>query len=315
MIILSDSQHYSDIANAIRAKNGESTQYKPSEMALAIKSLQGGGIPCTLTVTTEEGATVTATLENTSVSATANADGVAVLILEKEGTWIVSASLDGETKSTEVLVEYNIEKKIIFASVFYIVHNNVRYEYYFEEPMTWADFVASDFNDGNFFIDGTDVMFFNGMVQLNGVSVTASTAMQEANYSVLPIMYIYKAGFTEFKNATIVENKLQSLNFNSDHFEAKGATTTTYFRLVLSADFTNYNKLIFDAYTTGGTYNALGYTSTSTSGTLENTGGGSFNVTSRQKLEVDVSNITGVKYIVIQVQKSRSIYVYDIHFE
>jgi hypothetical protein len=32
-----------DIANAIRAKNGEETQYKPSEMAAAIGAISGGG--------------------------------------------------------------------------------------------------------------------------------------------------------------------------------------------------------------------------------------------------------------------------------
>ncbi len=123
MIVLSDSQYYSDIANAIRAKNGESTQYKPSEMALAIKSLQGGGgIPCTLIVKTSEGAVVTATLDGTTISATAGADGVATLVLEKEGVWTVSATLDGETKNTEVLVEHSIEESLSFVDP--ILENN-----------------------------------------------------------------------------------------------------------------------------------------------------------------------------------------------
>ena len=41
--VLTDSQHYTDIADAIREKNGESTQYKPSEMASAIQGIQSGG--------------------------------------------------------------------------------------------------------------------------------------------------------------------------------------------------------------------------------------------------------------------------------
>lgn len=38
--IITDAQHYSDIADAIRAKNGSEDSYKPSEMAEAIGGLQ-----------------------------------------------------------------------------------------------------------------------------------------------------------------------------------------------------------------------------------------------------------------------------------
>ena len=37
--VITDAQHYTDIANAIRAKNGESVQYLPSEMAGKIAEL------------------------------------------------------------------------------------------------------------------------------------------------------------------------------------------------------------------------------------------------------------------------------------
>ena len=80
----------------------------------AITAGGSGGIPCTLTVTTAEGALVEATLGSKEVSATAGADGTAILILEKEGLWTVSATLDGETKSTEILVEHSIEESLTF---------------------------------------------------------------------------------------------------------------------------------------------------------------------------------------------------------
>lgn len=80
----------------------------------AITAGGSGGIPCTLTVTTAEGALVEATLGSKEVSATANADGTAILVLEKEGLWTVSATLDGETKSTEILVEHSIEESLTF---------------------------------------------------------------------------------------------------------------------------------------------------------------------------------------------------------
>ena len=40
--IRTDNKHYSDIASAIRSKNGTETKYKPSEMAEAIASMQTG---------------------------------------------------------------------------------------------------------------------------------------------------------------------------------------------------------------------------------------------------------------------------------
>ena len=114
MIVLSDSQYYSDIANAIRAKNGESTHYKPSEMALAIKSLQGGGINCTLTIFTVPNATVTATFENQTITAIADVSGAAVLELSKEGVWTVTATYEGETVSTQVDTSLSLETELQF---------------------------------------------------------------------------------------------------------------------------------------------------------------------------------------------------------
>lgn len=114
MVVLSNSQYYSDIANAIRAKNGESTQYKPSEMALAIKSLQGGGINCTLTISTVPNATVTATFENQTVTAIADVNGTAILELSKAGVWTITASLNGETVSKQIDTSFSLETEITF---------------------------------------------------------------------------------------------------------------------------------------------------------------------------------------------------------
>ena len=41
--VITDDTNYTNIANAIRGKNGEATQYKPSEMAAAITNLPSGG--------------------------------------------------------------------------------------------------------------------------------------------------------------------------------------------------------------------------------------------------------------------------------
>lgn len=41
--VLTDNKHYTDIANAIREKNGLTTTYKPAEMANAIAAIETGG--------------------------------------------------------------------------------------------------------------------------------------------------------------------------------------------------------------------------------------------------------------------------------
>jgi hypothetical protein len=42
--VYTNNQYYQDIAAAIRSKNGQTTSYKPSEMATAIRQLAGGTI-------------------------------------------------------------------------------------------------------------------------------------------------------------------------------------------------------------------------------------------------------------------------------
>lgn len=42
-LVLTNDKHYSDIAAAIRSKNGGSTKYKPEEMAAAIEAIEGSG--------------------------------------------------------------------------------------------------------------------------------------------------------------------------------------------------------------------------------------------------------------------------------
>ena len=41
-IVITNDKHYTNIANAIREKNGETTTYKPEEMAAAIEAITSG---------------------------------------------------------------------------------------------------------------------------------------------------------------------------------------------------------------------------------------------------------------------------------
>lgn len=109
--VLTDSQNYTDIANAIREKAETTATYKPSEMAVAIQNLSGG-IPCTLTVTTSPNATVTATLDGTTLTATADSNGVATFVIEEEGVWTVSATDGVSENSVEVNTAYALSTQI-----------------------------------------------------------------------------------------------------------------------------------------------------------------------------------------------------------
>jgi hypothetical protein len=69
----------------------------------------GGGIPCTYTLNTAAGASVVATFEGKTVTATADSNGIAVLTLEEEGVWTITATSDGESKSITVDTTHTIE--------------------------------------------------------------------------------------------------------------------------------------------------------------------------------------------------------------
>lgn len=82
----------------------------------------GGGIACVVIISTEPSAVVTATLGNTSISKTANADGKAAFELKKAGVWTITTSLNGETVSKEIDTSLSLETELTFADP--ILENN-----------------------------------------------------------------------------------------------------------------------------------------------------------------------------------------------
>ena len=77
-VVVNDT-YLSDIADAIRAKNGSSDTYKPSEMADAISAISGGGITPTGTISITENGTVDVTnYASADVSVQASSDWVDV---------------------------------------------------------------------------------------------------------------------------------------------------------------------------------------------------------------------------------------------
>lgn len=93
---ITDSRHYTDIAAAIRGKNGETTTYKPSEMAAAIEAITGGGEKkvASLNIYENIGAFIVTYDDGTSVtgSATFDDNGLPTSLTDDNGNTVIFAS-------------------------------------------------------------------------------------------------------------------------------------------------------------------------------------------------------------------------------
>ena len=92
------------VANAIREKGGTSEQLAcPDGFVAAIQAIQTGA-PLQIAVTTNAGATVTATKGSKTVSGTADTSGNCTLTVDEAGTWTVTAATASTTKTSDVVV-------------------------------------------------------------------------------------------------------------------------------------------------------------------------------------------------------------------
>lgn len=104
MSIQEDNLHA--IADAIRQKEGSSGLIPASDFAARILEIKSGGdFAAPLVVSVDAGATVTASLGETTVSGVSDESGSVTLILPAPGEWTVTAELDGKVKSTTVVVD------------------------------------------------------------------------------------------------------------------------------------------------------------------------------------------------------------------
>ena len=101
---LTNTAELTAVANAIREKGGTSEQLAcPDGFVAAIQAIQTG-VPLQITVTTNAGATVTATKGSKTVSGTADASGSCTLTVDEAGTWTVTAATASTTKTSDVVV-------------------------------------------------------------------------------------------------------------------------------------------------------------------------------------------------------------------
>lgn len=118
--VLTDNQHYSDIADAIRAKLGTADTYFPSEMAAAVESISGGSTPVIQPLSVTENGIYTAPSGVDGYSpVTVNVSGGGAL---QEKTVSLLDILQGSGQNFEVLPDslYDGMSKVI-------IHNPGRY--------------------------------------------------------------------------------------------------------------------------------------------------------------------------------------------
>jgi hypothetical protein len=101
---LTNTADLTAVANAIREKGGTSEQLAcPDGFVAAIQAIQTGA-PLQIAVTTNAGATVTATKGSKTVSGTADTSGHCTLTVDEAGTWTVTTATASTTKTSDVVV-------------------------------------------------------------------------------------------------------------------------------------------------------------------------------------------------------------------
>ena len=101
---LTNTADLTAVANAIREKGGTSEQLAcPDGFVAAIQAIQTGA-PLQIAVTTNAGATVTATKDSKTVSGTADTSGNCTLTVDEAGTWTVTVATASTTKTSDVVV-------------------------------------------------------------------------------------------------------------------------------------------------------------------------------------------------------------------
>ena len=101
---LTNTTDLTAVANAIREKGGTSEQLAcPDGFVAAIQAIQTG-VPLQIAVTTNAGATVTATKGSKTVSSTADTSGHCTLTVDEAGTWTVTVATASTTKTSDVVV-------------------------------------------------------------------------------------------------------------------------------------------------------------------------------------------------------------------
>lgn len=108
-IVATDNKYYSDIADAIREKNGESTLYLPAEMAPAILAIEGNSGYTVTVRNCGANTTVTAKHGNRQDTVTADSNGTAVFDDLTKGVWVFMTEAQEKTSFAEIFTDVELD--------------------------------------------------------------------------------------------------------------------------------------------------------------------------------------------------------------
>ena len=114
-LVVTDNRYYSEIAAAIREKNGLTDLYTPAQMAEAIRAIElGGFFPSILVTGLSKSDTVTATKDGVTMLGVWNSteSRFDITKIKELGTWTVTATNGAKTITQDVLVDAAVEFEI-----------------------------------------------------------------------------------------------------------------------------------------------------------------------------------------------------------
>lgn len=120
-IVTTDNRFYSEIAAAIREKNGESTLYLPADMAAAILAIKGGGEAfAAISVTYPEGSVCTCTQPGQTPLTAGDTSGAWLFLVPAGGEWTIACTNGERTASSTVEITAAQAASIELLYAFYL---------------------------------------------------------------------------------------------------------------------------------------------------------------------------------------------------
>ena len=226
-IVTTDNRFYSEIAAAIRQKNGESTLYLPADMAEAILAIKGGGDAfAAISVTYPEGSVCTCTQPGQTPLTAGDTSGAWLFLVPAGGEWTITASNGIKSKFVDVSVTQHSVAAVAIRYSFYLIENGAP-----QVPLT---------NLGNFSITETQV-------KTTGTSNTAMRTTDKISVEGYEKLYVeaYITGKTNgyplnlvFTNNTALNGYYQGNPANPPLNAIAYSATTTVNNTPLSANVT-----------------------------------------------------------------------------
>lgn len=217
--------------------------------------------------------------------------------------------------------DFKLRRRMLFQGVvlfkFYVTQKGTKFEFSFEDGMKWSDFVNSKYNDGNFSISGTSIIFKGG--RISGESSTGAI-VAEKNYTSEVKLVVFESGSRSLSNGSIVSgtsySKGYSFTSNAIRIGAGEAGKVS----IQGISFDGYSTINFEAFANtadeepSSTFYYVGYGSSKAPDSGKVT---KAVPKSRETISFNIKNVAGEKYIYLGCNVSGGAYVdvYNIWLE